>query len=346
MQGKMSEFIGNEHLQKHFSSLIKRDRLHHCLLFEGPSGVGKKEMAKWLAKRIFCDNGIEMPICGRCWHCQAVDTDDHPDVIHMGLDPTKRRLQISVDQARDLIQRVAVHPRMKNQRVVIIDQARYLKEETANALLKTFEEPPTNTIFILVATSAKSMLPTVRSRSQRVLFRPVSREILKEWLQKRGEYASEHLIRMSQGCPGQVFKLMEGEYEERIRARDLIIRLSKVGIEQMYLENESFFKSFSSTADGSQQKVISLNRLLDAIEILLRDVFVWQSTADVDKLIHFDCLDTIDLWASKIDDRCIQGLQKLIIKAREDQAININARLQMEMLYTQLRFALDRGYIA
>mgnify|MGYP001232808200 CR=1 FL=1 len=109
----MSELLGNEHLRKHFSSMIDRDRLHHCLLFEGPTGIGKVQMAKWLAKRIFCEKVQDGKVCNRCWHCQAVDIEDHPDLIRVGLDSTKRKLQISVQQARNLIQQVAIHPRMK-----------------------------------------------------------------------------------------------------------------------------------------------------------------------------------------------------------------------------------------
>ena len=339
----MPELLGNEHLREQFSSLVDRNRLHHCLLFEGPSGIGKFQCAVWLAKRLFCE---ENTVCGRCWHCQSIDTKDHPDVLFVGLDPTKRRLQISVDQARDLIQKVAVYPRTKNCRVVIIDQANYMNEDTANALLKTFEEPPTRTIFVLITPSSRSLLPTIRSRAQRILFRPVSEQRIAEWLSRQGEQASEHLIRLSEGCPGRLFQLMEGEYEKTIESREIVLRLLRGSYTQMYAETEQIFKSFPSSAEGAQQKIAFSQRFLGTLEILLRDVLVWQSTALVDKLIHFDCLDEIDRWAQVLDERCVRDLHKQIDQARLDQEINVNGRLQMEQILVQLRFALRNGYVA
>ena len=113
---------------------------------------------------------------------------------------------------------MASEPRFSAQRLVIIDQARYLRQEAANALLKTLEEPSTSTIFVLIVPSARQLLPTIRSRAQRINFCPVEVTELRQWvpqlLRERENpkleelaFDTEQLLRLSDGCPGKLHHL-------------------------------------------------------------------------------------------------------------------------------------------
>ena len=123
--------------------------------------------------------------CGTCFSCTAISRDEHLDLVYLNKDPTKKRAQISVSQARKLIANVGLMPTYGKMRVVIIPEAELLTEDASNALLKTFEEPLTPTVFILVVSSSKYLLPTVRSRAQRIRFSPVPVEEMSKWFLDR-----------------------------------------------------------------------------------------------------------------------------------------------------------------
>lgn len=340
----MSEILGNQLLRNRLSSMVTRDHLHHCLLFEGPSGIGKYLTAKWLAKRLFCssENSEEKP-CMTCWGCNAVDIEDHPDLIVMGLDQTKKKKQISVQQARDLIGQVAVYPRISKQRVVIIDQAQFMTEATSNALLKTFEEPPTETIFILVVPSSQKMLTTIRSRSQRIRFAPVSDLEIEAYLEERGEPIRKDVIAFATGCPGNVFRLLEGGYELWKESVDLIFSWIRMPLLEMYDDCKDRLTSFSS--NDAHKKLDFQNRLLDCMEILLRDILVLQSTGEPEKVLLQDYVSTLQKWTERLSPRVIADLEGMINQAREDQIINVDPRMELENLVVQFQQALRFGYV-
>lgn len=352
----MSNILGNQLLRNRLSSMVDRDHLHHCLLFEGPSGIGKYLTAKWLAKRLFCEraNAISndstfehldstLP-CLTCWHCNAVEIEDHPDLLRIGLDTTKKKKQISVQQARDLIGQVAIYPRLAKQRVVIIDQAQHMTETTSNALLKTFEEPPTETIFILIVPSSQKMLTTIRSRAQRIRFAPVSDDEIKDYLGSRGEPVRADVIAFAQGCPGKVFQLLEGEYEDWKLAVDLVFSWIRMPLIDMYEDCKEKLASFSSIQ--SHEKLDFQNRILDCIEIVLRDILLLKSNGDDEQVLLQEHLQTLEKWAPRLDYRTIADLGDIINQAREDQIINVSPRMQLENLVVQFKQALRVGYIA
>lgn len=151
---------------------LDEDRAHHAYLFEGPEGSGKSAAARALALYANCLAG-ERP-CGACAACRQVTAGTHPDVIEVGCDPTKTTRVISVDQVHALTAQLQLQRHSARRRFVILAPADALNEPAANALLKTLEEPPRCTGFILVTARAAALLATVRSRCQRVRFHPAS----------------------------------------------------------------------------------------------------------------------------------------------------------------------------
>jgi DNA polymerase-3 subunit delta' len=174
--------------QERALSLVRRalrsGRMPHAYLFEGPEGVGKELTARALAARLLCEDESLAPdadACGRCLSCRLMVAGNHPDfhLIHRGLhkvhpDPTIRRskgLFLAVDLIRHfLIEPAAMRPAQGRRRVFLIRDAERMNEEAQNALLKTLEEPPGAACLILVTSSATRLLPTIRSRCQRVPF--------------------------------------------------------------------------------------------------------------------------------------------------------------------------------
>lgn len=150
--------IGNSRICNMLSSMIKNHRIPHAILIEGEEGLGKKTLAKYVAKACLCSN--ENPPCGECKTCHLIDVGSHPDFQNIVPDGT----QIKVDQVRELRVEAFLTPMAADSRVFIIEAAQTMNEAAQNALLKVLEEPPVGVTFILLAKSAKMLLETIRSR--------------------------------------------------------------------------------------------------------------------------------------------------------------------------------------
>lgn len=163
---------------------LRSGRMHHAYLFDGPEGVGKELTARALAARLLClDTSLaaDADACGQCTSCRLLARDSHPDlhVIDRALhklhpDRTIRSskgLFLVVDVIRHfLIEPAGMMPTQSPHRVFLIRDAERMNEEAQNALLKTLEEPPGSACLILVTASASRLLPTIRSRCQRIPF--------------------------------------------------------------------------------------------------------------------------------------------------------------------------------
>jgi DNA polymerase-3 subunit delta' len=175
-------------------------RLAHAYAFVGPSGIGKKRFTRELAKCLLCENhsDAELVSCGQCSNCRQVAADTHPDLLTVGLIEGKRELLlkqfIGEKETRGkegLCYDVSLKPMSGRRRVAMIDDAETLNDESANALLKTLEEPPPNSILILIATSADLLLPTIRSRCQVLAFQPLTADDVRQLLLREGITADE-----------------------------------------------------------------------------------------------------------------------------------------------------------
>ena len=144
-----ADVVGQEHVVRTLSNAIERDRVHHAYLFVGSRGTGKTSMAKILARSLNCVNGPTLEPCGVCDSCVAIANGSSMDVIEM--DAASNR---SVDDIRLLRERVGYAPPEGTWKVYILDEAHMLTREAWNAFLKTLEEPPPRTVFVLATTEA------------------------------------------------------------------------------------------------------------------------------------------------------------------------------------------------
>src|SRR4051812_28218275 len=168
-----ADVVGQEHVVRTLSNAIEQGKVHHAYLFVGSRGTGKTSMAKILAASLNCEQGPTTSPCGVCDSCRSIAAASSLDVIEMDAASNN-----SVDDIRDLREKVAYAPVSGRHKVYILDEAHMLSTAAWNAFLKTLEEPPPHTIFVLATTEANKVLPTVVDRCHRFDFgRPTVAQI-------------------------------------------------------------------------------------------------------------------------------------------------------------------------
>lgn len=185
-----------------------RARPAQTLLIGGPAGVGKRALAQAWAKTLLCEAPTAtLESCGVCAACHWFDAGTHPDLRVVTLAEkekdgvVKTASHIEVDQARDAVAFIQLSTHRAGRRVLIVDPADALNPASANALLKALEEPPPGTVFLLVADRVRQLLPTIRSRAQRIDLGIPAREAALAWLNDKGLAEAATRLALAGGAP-------------------------------------------------------------------------------------------------------------------------------------------------
>jgi DNA polymerase-3 subunit delta' len=178
-------------------------RLPHALLIHGPAGVGKRLFAEQLAQSLLCPTpDSDGRPCGRCQDCHLFAVGNHPDLVRVGPDPEAKSGEIKVQSIRDLVESEGLTANRGGYKVILIDPAERMNPSAANALLKTLEEPGTDTLFGLITERAYLLAATVRSRCQRLALDLPGEDQALAWLGERVKGGDPRLLlRLAHGAP-------------------------------------------------------------------------------------------------------------------------------------------------
>jgi len=218
--------VGQERALRVLRSARARDRLPAAYLFTGPEGIGKRTAALELAASLSCEAGGESS-CGACRSCHLVRDGRHPDVlvpersgnlIPKNPPASGGREREASGYLSEIIPRLQFAPVMGRWKVVLLDDAHEITDTAANFLLKTLEEPPSRTLFILVSAAEHRLLPTVISRCQRVRFSPLAEEQVLAILLRRGTdpALARRAAHLAGGSVGRALGLLHGGRAEAL----------------------------------------------------------------------------------------------------------------------------------
>jgi DNA polymerase-3 subunit delta' len=233
-----NEILGHDSQLERLRKSAEGGRLAHAYAFVGPSGVGKRRFAFELAACLLCENhaDADLEACGECASCRQVAAGTHPDLFAVSLIQGKRELVIKQfigeDETRGkegLCYDISLKPMSGRRRVAIIDDAEALNDVSANALLKTLEEPPPHSVLILIATSADLLLSTIRSRCQSVAFQPLSTAHVRQLLVREGVTDDEGEAAQAAGLCGGTLDAARQLLDPALRSlrEDLYDRLAE-----------------------------------------------------------------------------------------------------------------------
>ena len=205
--------------------IVRSGRIPNGLLFWGPKGVGKGMTAHEFTKAVNC---LESPddACDACLACRKVEHGNHADVMRFS--PTGKTRIINVETIESINETASFRPFEGGTRIVIIEDADRMNEPAQNHFLKTLEEPPSKTTFILLTEWPRHLLPTIRSRCQQVRFGALRPETIADMLARRTDLspeASRALAALSCGSMARAIQLVETD--RRMVVMDIITRLAK-----------------------------------------------------------------------------------------------------------------------
>ena len=298
-----ADIVGHEKVREPLGRAVRSGRLPPALLLSGPEGIGKRTLALAVAGAMLCGRGPG-EVCGECTHCrrlgrsiaalpdwraEAADKTDeparlnhrlHPDVVLVEAWRTATRTDIKVAQIRDLVAEVVARPFEARARVFVIDDAHAMNDQAANALLKSLEEPPGTSHLILVTPSPQALLPTIRSRCQRLRMGPLATAAVEAYLVKNAGLDPEEArlrARLAEGSLGTALAFESDEYRE---LREEILALLESAGEAGAMERLEAAERLAERDDP----VVALT----VLRALLRDVTVLRHGGTPESLLNAD----------------------------------------------------------
>jgi DNA polymerase-3 subunit delta' len=318
----LRDILGQAGAVQFLRQTLANKRLAHAYLFYGPPGVGKKFAALQFIKVLYCDTAAA-DACDTCPACRKIMAHQHPDVRLL----TAEESSIKIEQVRDLQRHLSYKPYEHRRITVIIDGGEFFTLPAANALLKTLEEPPANTLILLLTGNKDAIPVTITSRCQGVPFRTLPPVHLRTLLEQQG---------LTQEAAAQVAPLLEGRLD-RLAAADwtqfLAMRQSAYQILQDMLHSQGAISFPQARKLASKRE--QCTELFRWLGLLCRDLTVLTTAPDT-PLYNQDLRAELSLLATQVPLIQLFALFDRLQQLTLYLSMNLNPQLLFEQLLVQL----------
>lgn len=320
-----STIIGHQQQIERLQAALEQHRLAHAYLFDGPDGVGKKLVAQTVARAFLCERGIG---CGSCASCTKMAAGSHPDCYLLEPDGAA----IKIDQVRALQPQLALRAFTGRGKVCLIDGAELMTREAANALLKTLEEPTSDTLIILISSRPESLLETIRSRCQRIRFTRLARQDIARYLEQALTLSAAEATVLAAVADGSLGKAL-GEYQDLYlkKRAELIQSLSA-------LSSTSSIQAFELAQTLKTEKDL-IGEILTIFDTYFRDLLLYQHGQPLDQLINQDLLPLIREQSQQLSTSQLITKLGAVATARTYLQRNVNLHLTMDHMLMQIAHA-------
>jgi DNA polymerase-3 subunit delta' len=326
------DLIGHHRQKALLRSAIQQERLAHAYLFHGEAAIGKRSMAVLFAQAINCETEAAEPdACGTCRSCHQILARTHPDCVFIEPDPEPATPQIKIEQIRQIDQQIIYRPLMAHRKVCLIDDADRMTLSAANALLKTLEEPPDHSLFVLVSSRPLALPTTIWSRCQGVRFAPPPRTEVEAALIRLRQLPAADARFLSMLTQARIGEALTLDVQE-VRARQQ---------EFFALTSRQMLRSVAGLLAAAESLAKS-DRAPEALQWLaqwLRDVTLVQVGSETDLLLNSDRLSELREAAQRLDPDALIDLQTRIEGMQRTANRNLNPQLALESVLLDLREA-------
>lgn len=321
----LREIAGHEQIIKALKNAVACGRVSHAYLFAGPEGVGKETTALAFVRALLCPRPVRGDACGTCRECRQVEGRNHPDLYFV----QPSGASIRIDQIRALQRRVSYKSYQGGRKVFLIRQAETMTAEAANCLLMTLEEPPEDTVFILLSSRPQALLPTVLSRCQQYFFKKIPVAELAGGLVELHGLADEEArlyAALAGGSMGKALAYTGRSFQEhRKLALELVETLSKSG-----------FAEALEIADKISQKKERISIILEVLACWYRDLMVYREAGTGVSLFNRDRAEAVARSAERFETSRLVEIIEGIEAAKSKIEANANTRLALEALFLQM----------
>jgi DNA polymerase III subunit delta' len=335
----LEQLVGHRRLVSRLSRAVARGTLPPALLLAGPAGVGKKRVAQALAEAINCtaprsSEALERDGCGACPSCRRIARGVHPDVVLLAPGDSG---SIKIDVVRAVVADAGRRPFEARRRVVIIDEADALIEAAQNALLKTLEEPPPSSIFLLVSSLPDALLTTVRSRCPRLRFGPLAPGEVAEALVRDHGYTEAEAHAAAADAEGSIGRALSAESADLVDARETATRvLQQAARATDPVSRVNTAQDLSPKKGSPMNERDQLAACLRIMASVLRDLGLMASRADVSVLANTDMRAELDALSRSYDAKRSVRAYTAVDEALAALERNANAKVVADWLVLQL----------
>jgi len=330
---RFADVIGQERVALALARAVRGGRVPHAYLFEGPPSVGKRGTALGLALALNCGEAPGAG-CGVCETCRRIEAGLHPDVLTFAPDGA----QLVIEQAKAIVALAQSRPHEANVRVIVIDDADTLNASAANSLLKTLEEPAPRNHLVLCTSAPDRLLPTIRSRAQRVRFRPLAEDALLRIAVAHGlDVANANVAAAVALADGSAARMLGAARDDDGSTWEAVARL-RAAVNAPGMTPALDAASALAGDRGNKDNKEALPPLVALLGRLYRDALV--TAVGAPELALFG--DRVrDLAA--LGDAALVGALGAIVEANEGLAANVNPTLALERLLVELRRHTQRS---